>query len=123
VPSFPVPAIPPGPPAPDAPPPDAAERAQLKSQLGDLLRQCHRLARRKHELPFQLVGHNEIAALNALLMRVAAFNATLLPHHRSPRVSGWGVPPVPLGRLLSPADLIADLDAALAVLAQAGARP
>lgn len=122
VPLFPTPSIYPEPPPADAPPPDAAERAALKAVLGDLRLQCHRLGRRRRELAFQIVGHNEIAALNALLLRVAAHNARLRPYHRSGCVSGWGAQPVPMGRLLAPADLIADLDAALSVLAQAEAR-
>lgn len=118
VPIFPTPSVHVTPPPPDAPPPDAAERADLIAALEDLRLQCHQLARRRHELAFQIVGHNEIAALNALLLRVVPYNAALWPRYRSARVAGWGKTPIPGNCLLAPADLIPDLSAALAVLAK-----
>ena len=106
----------------DTPLPDAAERAALHAALAALKRQTLLLVRGRHERSLQLVGHNEIAALNAQLRRVARLNLALRDYRRSSRVAGWPDPPLPTNCLMSPADLLPALEVALDVLAVAGAR-
>ena len=93
-----------------------ADLDQLHTVLHDLRLDCLRLARRRHELAFTIVGHNEIAALNARLVTVQALNLLQRPYHRSSSVTAWPAPPLPTNVLMSPADLIPYLTDALAVL-------
>ena len=88
----------------------------LATELHAVRLECLQLARRRHELAFAIVGHNEIAALNARLRTVQALNLTRRDYHRVSRVTAWPTPPIPAAMLMSPADLIPYLDAALSVL-------
>jgi hypothetical protein len=95
----------------------SAHLAALYTELRDLRRDCLQLARRARELPFTILGHNEIRAINARLETVRAVNRTLHPWHRSAAVTAWPTPPIPTTCLMCPADLIPWLTDALAVLA------
>ena len=89
----------------------------LATELRDLRLDCLRLARRARDLPFTILGHNEIAAINARLETVRAVNLTLRAWHRSSAVAAWPTPPIPTTMLLCPADIIDCLGDALGVLA------
>ena len=88
----------------------------LQSELHDIRLDCLQLERRSREFAFLVVGHNEVAALNARLATVVALNGMQRPYHQSSVVAAWPDPPIPARMLLSPVDLIAYLSAALAVL-------
>ena len=109
----------------ELPPPPAgrdlspAALAALAAELSTLRLDCLKRERRSRDFAFLVVGHNEVAALNARLATVVALNRTQRPYHQSSIVAAWPDPPVPARMLLSPVDLLPYLSAALAVLGTA----
>ena len=109
----------------ELPPPPAgrdlspAALAALAAELSALRLDCLKLERRSRDFAFLVVGHNEVAALNARLATVVALNRMQRPYHQSSVVAAWSDPPIPARMLLSPVDLLPYLSAALAVLGTA----
>ena len=77
------------PPAPAGIDLSPAALAALHAELSALRLDCLKLERRSRDFAFLVVGHNEIAALNARLATVVALNRMQRPYHQSSVVAAW----------------------------------
>ena len=109
-------------PPPPAPVPTEREAlvARIDTALATALAAFHPDPERRPQL--MLVGHNELAQINADLEAVRAINATLSHHHRSAVFAAWPSPVFRPAALYAWRDMFNALDLAARLLSAAAAR-
>lgn len=101
------------PPSAAPPLPPQSELDEIEARLSATRENIWAMLRAPIGTYLMVVGHNELAALNADLGVVRALNAAIHPHYQSRRVAAWPDPVLPMHVLLAPRNLLPALGDAL----------